>query len=486
MLHEVFRTKERKIIAAIILVVIIIISILIFTGYSYNRQFVEQAVMAENYLEAGNYDSAADAYLKALSMKKGDEQLLTIGLADAYAGMDDFDKALEVLRSCYGKTSDIKVIEKIEEITSAKTDYDYLQSISLAEVYFSNKEYDKAIAEFENAKLIKSKEALSYQRIAEAYIILGKYDLAKEEIIEGQEITQDKGLDKIMDIVETSIKKEHYDALIAQAAEYILQENFKDGITKYNEAISLLPGESIGYSELAKFYISQKEYDKAISLLQEAMINADSDELKNLKDQAIQQSNLEKVKITLLPSLYKALEIRNFPVVTMIMDLAAFKEAIPDDSPVFYYAKEGDNTYDPCLIIYDNITVYYGDVRDDMKTGNGIYFTRTVGDPEPGYYYYDGEWADDYPNGYGKTVDVKILLDDMGQKYESSAVTKGEYNHALENGKMEMYYYVNGEKAGEIKYQAVNGIPKQLSEDGNVPSSAKAQNIWGVLPFVNQ
>lgn len=286
MLLKAFRTKERKVTAFILGLILIVIGVFLFTNYSGNRKFIEQAVMAENYLEAGNYREAVDAYQKAMSMKKATQQNLAIGLADAYVGLNEYDMALEALRSCYQKASGVKVKEKIEEVTSKKTEYEYLQAATRAEVYFSNKEYDKAIAEYEKAKLIKSKKATSYQRIAEAYMEIDEYEKAREEILEGQELTQDESLDKILVIINTHLIREKYDKLISQAEEYINQENYKDGITQYEAAIALLPKKDLAYIGLANVYLARKEFNRAVLLLQSVIEQVDSDELSDLLKKA--------------------------------------------------------------------------------------------------------------------------------------------------------------------------------------------------------
>src|SRR5690606_11864529 len=119
------------------------------------------------------------------------------------------------------------------------------------DIYYSKQEYDKAISEYENAKLIKSKEVTSYQKIAESYVKMGKYELAKEEIQEGLAITQSEKLNQILDIVNGHLLKQQYDNIIAQAEEFIFQENYNDGILKYQEAMQLLPKEARAYIGMA-------------------------------------------------------------------------------------------------------------------------------------------------------------------------------------------------------------------------------------------
>ena len=50
------------------------------------------------------------------------------------------------------KTNAVK--EKIEEISAKKADHSFYQLISFGDTYFSNEEYNKAIDEYEKAKLI--------------------------------------------------------------------------------------------------------------------------------------------------------------------------------------------------------------------------------------------------------------------------------------------------------------------------------------------
>lgn len=307
MLSGVFRTKEKIFLSAI-LVLIIVIGIFLFFACSNHEKYVEQAVMAENYLNAGNYEQAIEAYTKALSMKNANAQLLSTGLAGAYVGMNDYDKALEVLRSYYQKKPGNKLKEKIEEVIAKKTEYEYHLVISRADIYFSNKEYDKAITEYEKAKLIKSKEVYSYKKIVEAYIEKEDYEKAREEVIEGQELTKDESLAITLEVVEGYITKEQYNKLMERAAEYIAQENYEEGIKNYEEAIKLLPKESQAYLSLAKTYITQKDYIKAVRLLSSATTLIESDELKDLLNKAVDLKAAEEERKYILNGIYDAMD----------------------------------------------------------------------------------------------------------------------------------------------------------------------------------
>lgn len=479
MLHGVFKIKGRSIVIATMGVVIIIMVIILSSRKVDNKKFLEQAVMAENYLETGHYEEAIEAYTTALSMNDQDHEILTIGLAEAYAGIHDYDNALEVLRSCYQKTSGYLVKEKIEEIISEKTDYEYSQSISRAEIYFNNKDYEKAIDVFEEAKQIKSKDAIAYERIAEAYIEMGEYEKAKEELLEGQAITKDSSLEQILEEVETYLKQDEYNLILKQASEYIYQENYKDGVAKYQEAIKLLPGVSEAYIQLAQFYIDQKYYEQAIDFLQEAVSQIESKELQSLLKQAKEYQRLEKEKNKLLLALYGAFGKMDVSEIKNIMSQEIFQKELVKGKQVVYPVEANDYIMDTFLVIYDANTVYYGNMISSIRQGVGIYFMLTDG----GSYYYQGEWKEDVPNGLGKTVEETETSDSNGEIIVNKTITDGYYSDGKENGRMEKSFFVNEEETGRVSYIASKGVPKPMGINNSLlrPASSASGYIIGIL-----
>jgi tetratricopeptide (TPR) repeat protein len=508
MLHGVFRTKEGKLIAAILGISIIIIYVFGFTSKTDSNQYMEQAVMAENYLKAGDYEQAIEAYVKALSMKDSNQELLSIGLADSYIGINEYDKALEVLRNCYQKTSGIKIKEKIEEVTSVKTEYEYLQSISRADIYYQNKDYDKAIAEYEKAKLIKSKEVTSYQKIAAAYIEKEEYDQAREEVLEGQALTQSKELEELLIQVEAYILKEEYVAMIEKAKEYILQENYDDGIDEYRKAIVMLPLEPAAYLGLAEVYIHQEKYSYAVIILKDALTLMKDKEIEDLYEKAVKLKGVKDERKKTLATLYKAFEDFEPEQVLSIVDSSFFQEHMVTETPIYYKTVEGEIATGVGMIIYDNNSIYFGEIKNNDMVGKGIYFMRTRTKQGVGYYFYEGEWYNGLPNGEGKTEEVNQLVNDVKKAYTSKIITVGGYHKGLENDEMTKYFYEDGKKTGTVSYTAHNGIPYPFtdSEGQMIPSKEEdtyaigliykgdketdqyyriaLKTIWGVKPFI--
>lgn len=512
MLHGVFRTKEGKL-GVIALFVIMIIVVLVFALKSneVKIQYKEQTVMAEKYLNEGNYVKAVDAYLKALTIKPDEQEELAIGLAEAYVGIKEYDKALEVLRKGYQNTAGTKIKEKIEEVTLEKTDYEYLQIISRADMYFTNGEYADAITEYEKAKLIKSKEATSYLQIAKAYIELGEYVKALEEVQEGLALTENEKLNIMLEDINQNLIKEQYEIMISDAAEYIFQENYEDGIKKYQEASRLMPSEPQAYSGLAQAYLDMEEYQKAVLLLEGAIKLSDSPELNELLNKAREAYSLFEESKLALARLYEAAGKEEADKVIEIMHSEAYREMIIADTPRFYSTAGDRNVImNTGIIVYNGETVYCGDIFQGIRSGKGTLFLLTPDGGEQSYYYYQGDWSNDLPNGVGKTEEV-VEKSISGKDHLSKTITEGTYYNSKENGIMHKYFYIDGQETSSLEYIAKDGIPVPAKDrEGNpIPKDAvdksyaigllyqnnkptekyykvEYDTVWGVKPFLKE
>lgn len=317
MLQRFLKNNKIKIIAIFVIGMSLMMGLFIYNRYRNNILCNKQTVMAKEYLESGDYNQAIEHYENALTMKNSDKELLSIGLAEAYIGNNEYDKALEVLRVYYEVTAEKSVKEKIEEVTLRKADYEYEKIISSGDVYFSNEEYDKAILEYEKAKKVKSKEVAAYEKKAESLVNMKLYILAQEELLEGIAITNNERLNEELKEVEYFIIKQQYDSLIAKAKEFAYQENYQDAILQYKEAVALSPKEVQGYIELAEIYLVQEKYDDIIDLL--AGINNEiyNEDIRRIFENAVVLKEEERKKQEALNEFYDKLEpdkYRQLPV----------------------------------------------------------------------------------------------------------------------------------------------------------------------------
>ena len=463
MVSRVLRTKAAKLITVLLVLTVVIIASLIYKNHLERKRYEEQTVMAELYLKEGNFTQAVEAYKKALSMKNIDKERLSIGLAESYIGINDYDKALEVLRICYQNAMGSMIKEKIEEVTIRKNDFEFQSFISRGDKYFANQEYDKAIIEFEKAKRVKSKEFISYQRIAEAYMENGQYNKAHEEILDGLALTQSDELNKKLEEVDLLLLKVQYEEIINQASEYIYQENYAEAIKKYMEAITLLPSEEVGYFGLAETYIIMEKYDSAIMLLQSALKRVNSNNLVELSDKAITLSKNKEESQRMIKQIYNSAKQGDVQKLKSILMDPFVAEHIAVKTPIYYDPKgEGDVSMDNGLLINDRKTIYYGSLREGIKSGTGLYFLLRDSKDDQIFYYYSGEWENNEPNGIGETGEEIVSLDENGIKNVTTTITRGSFLNGLENGKMVKYFYRNEKEIDKITYIAQNGIPVPL------------------------
>ena len=459
-------------------VIFLLAAFLIYNSYITRKRYEEQAVMAEEYLEAGRFEEAQEAYQKALSMKYGDRELLSIGLAEAYGGVHNYDKALEVLRSIYELEKTTAVKEKIEEITSQKTDHGFYQLISFGDTYFSNGEYSKAIDEYEKAKLIKSKSDISYIKIVESYIAMEKYDLAKEEIQNGLALTESEKLSNMTTKVDFRLNELKYDEIILQASEYIYQENYTEAFSSFNEAIWLIPERDTAYNQMADLYITLNDFETARALLQNYLRSNKSAESGDILYKANELITQRKEKERVLNELYIALSVVDTDAITKIMDDTFFIDKIVGSEP-FYYSPSGNMNLNLGygILISDKNNIYAGGFRDKMREGIGIQFVLKLDDKDSDWYYYQGEWNNDMPNGMGKTGEKSFEKDKEGKWQRVTTVTSGMFLYGLESGTMHKTIYADG-VVKSVYYTAKDGVPKALLDENGEPIATDKPNHY--------
>ncbi len=477
------RTKEKQILLALIAIILIMAGIFAFLGYVTNKKYREQAVMAEEYLKAGDYEQAVQAYLKAMSMKNSNQELLSLGLAEAYVAMNHYDKALEVLRNQYIKKGANSIKEKIEEVSAGKTDFEFKQVIDHAETYYTNGEYEKAINEYKKAKLIKSKEAISYQRIAEAYIALGNYSLARIEIQEGLALTQSEQLTAILNRVERYLKDTQYAEIINAASEYIYQENYEDGILKLKEAIALLPREEAAYKSLAEVYLQLKDYESAVNLLEEILAVRESTALKEILTSARSLRDEQRERKRILQELYDAVRNADTDQILALMEHTFFTEKIVGTDPV-YYSSNGEDRIDNSngMVIIDQNRIYAGGFQNGLKNGVGSYFVREQ--KNQGWSLYEGEWSNDFPNGMGKLTEETLAKDSDGKVHSYRTISEGEFLSGLETDNHRRSFYRDGEELGSIQYTALKGVPKPLTDENGKPILGKISGTYVIAKLM--
>jgi|LSQX01.2.fsa_nt_gb tetratricopeptide (TPR) repeat protein len=483
MKNKIVSWNKKRWILLISVFIFLLIILFIYNGYISRKRYEEQAVMAQEHLEAGNFEKAGEAYKKALSMNYGDKELLSIGLAEAYGGVHNYDKALEVLRSIYEIKKTITVKEKIEEITSKKTDYSFNQQISFGDTFFSNGEYNKAIDEYEKAKLIKSKSDIPYVKIVESYIALERYDLAEEEINAGLSLTESMRIEIIRSKVETRLNEIKYEDILLKASEYIYQENYEEAINCFNEAIRLIPKKDSAYNQMAELYISFKDFDMAKSLLQNYLRSNSSKASEEIFNKVNDLITQRKEKERILNELYIALSVIDIDAITNILEDTFFIDIIAGAAP-FYYSPSGNTnmTRNYGLLITDGKNIYAGGFKDGLREGIGIQFVRYDEGEDIVWYYYQGEWKYDVPNGMGKTAEKSYIKDNKGKWQLITTETSGMFLYGLEHGSMNKTIQADG-VTKKVSYTATEGLADAYLDENHQSIMSETPKHYVIGPL---
>ena len=222
----------------------------------------------------------------------------------------------------------------------------------------------------------------------------------------------------------------------------------------------------------------------------------------------MKEENDERKNI--LSKLQEALEDRDITTIIALMQLDTFKEKLAGDEPVTYHTLTEGNKLNQVMIIYNEKQIYFGSIKNGIRSGNGIFFTIPGKKNNKEYYYYDGDWSKDIPNGKGKTMEV-IQRAEEGKTTIYGTATEGSYLNSYENGSMIKHFYINGVRTGTLTYTAQSGIPLPLTnEDGEQITNNKeadgniigiltkedlligeyyvvdSKTVWGVKPFLNK
>lgn len=146
-----------------------------------------------------------------------------------------------------------------------------------------------------------------------------------------------------------------------------------------------------------------------------------------------------------------------------------FMDKIATGEPIYYSSLgEGKVSENYAIVILDKNNIYGGSINaDGMKKGIGTYFVLKDRKDGNGWYYYEGEWDNDIPNGAGITTEEDILTNEDGSTYSAKVITEGTYLNGYENGLMHKYFYTDGQEDGNLTYTVYKGVPEPfLDENG--------------------
>ena len=103
------------VIAAVLLIGAELITIAVINTNSPERQVERGMTLADKYMVQQNYGKATMEYIKVINVNPMNENAY-LGLANAYLGIDDKDKAIDTLETGFEKTCNDKIKKKLDEL----------------------------------------------------------------------------------------------------------------------------------------------------------------------------------------------------------------------------------------------------------------------------------------------------------------------------------------------------------------------------------
>jgi len=188
---------------------------------------------------------------------------------------------------------------------------------------------------------------------------------------------------------------------------------------------------------------------------------------------------IDKISSAFMKNLYGLFEAGNIDEVKDIMRTDEFNTVASyatETEPEFYSptsastAKSGKG-----VGIYYGRFVYYGDYADNVRSGQGMWLHYFSSGNSTQEYTFEGQWADDKPNGNGK--EESKWLSSMEDSYHSVyEVSQGTYENGLENGTItrDANYEEQGGRHHHYiwQYTATAGVAPRLSGEKNLPDGA--------------
>ena len=267
------------------------------------------------------------------------------------------------------------------------------EQLELGNKYLTEANYEQAIVAFNKVIELDPKIFEAYEKAAEVYIKQNNSEQAFSYV--------EQAFDVIASLTEEEKSKleklEDVTGELSELCEQILQMALEDETTDSQKYYETLEKQD---PEKAKQYESSMQEQKLKKEFREMY----ADELRNFEETLPEELGREELfrKINGLPNISELLRENQ------MWNLAI---------------KLNNGKY---LMLTDTQRVYYGDMKDGIRTGWGIWTNVTAPTCSQ---YYAGEWADDYPNGTGTYTTIWE---------ETTFVLQGLWNNGIENGQMHL------------------------------------------------
>ncbi len=264
--------------------------------------------------------------------------------------------------------------------------------------------------------------------------------------------------------------------------------NSDEAITAYEQAIAYDNDNRSAYWAIYNIYNGRGNEDAVIEILNRGYAETRDENMQiivdniqierarlaaeeeaRLKEEAEREAE-EATQTALLSRLYQCFSEEGIDSVKELIrgeEFIALTDEIVNRETSFYY---GDRAVDGTrsgkgVAAYMDGYYYYGDFENDVRSGKGIWIRAAYSDSSAlGSMIYEGEWAEDEPNGSG-SVTSNYYADRISAGGMTKQVISGVYKNGLENGTMTLTGTLRSGGSVKYKYRASEGVAVKASDE---------------------
>lgn len=269
--------------------------------------------------------------------------------------------------------------------------------------------------------------------------------------------------------------QEQYDL----GTKYLEDGNYKEAILAFTAAIEIDPKQAPAYVGRGDAYVGAAEtaqdpetaeaaYENALADYEKAVELGDEQAGKKAEDARTHLKRIEDDRGAreLLQPLYARFAADDLDGAKALMRQETYKAMSAALTDGYLYYEEGGAAG---LAVYPNDFYYYGAWENGRRSGHGLWLRAVyAADSSEESYLYDGEWADDAPNGAGTILRVRNQEKiEMEPGYTTSVRTEvtGSFANWLYHGEIHEVWYMNdGETHIWTPITAVDGIYQEAPE----------------------
>lgn len=264
-----------------------------------------------------------------------------------------------------------------------------------------------------------------------------------------------------------------------------------DALLCYQNALAVNPDNKTAYWSIANIYENRGDEDTMLDVLHKGFEDT-GDESMNAKVfaieeerariQAEEEARIAEEEAKRAEEEARAAKLEPLKELFIAEDYDALKDKLREEDYVAFADEViGDNSYyvgdfdvdgkreGYGVAVYENGYYYYGQFHDNVRSGHGVLMRASYSESSSiGSFIFDGEWADDKPNGDGKAKSSYFKDRISATEFVTKEIS-GNYTDGLEDGTMTLTGVTKGGAKRVFKYKTKDGVAEKSSnEDSGV------------------